>query len=66
MSKKMTYSEALEELEQIIQEIENKEIGIDDLSLKVKRASLLLKFCKEKLRTTEVDINAILEEMDPE
>ncbi len=66
MSKKMTYSEALEELEQIIQEIENKEIGIDDLSLKVKRASLLLKFCKEKLKTTEEDINAILEEMDPE
>lgn len=66
MSKKMTYSAALEELELIIHEIESEEISIDDLSLKVKRASSLLKFCKEKLRTTEEDINTILEEMDSE
>ncbi len=66
MSKKLTYSAALEELENIIQEIENEEISIDDLSLKVKRASILLKFCKEKLRATEGDINAILGEMETE
>jgi len=66
MSKKITYSAALEELELIIHEIESEEISIDDLSLKVKRASSLLKFCKEKLRTTEEDINTILEEMDSE
>ena len=64
MSKKLTYSAALEELENIIQEIENEEISIDDLSVKVKRASTLLKFCKEKLRSTEGDINAILEEIE--
>ncbi|MCD6092125.1 MAG: exodeoxyribonuclease VII small subunit [Bacteroidales bacterium] len=60
MSKKLTYNSALEELENIIQEIEDEEISIDDLSLKVNRASILLKFCKEKLRSTEEDINAIL------
>jgi len=66
MSKKLTYSAALEELENIIQEIENEEITIDDLSVKVKRASTLLSFCKDKLRTTEDDIQSILEEMDKE
>lgn len=66
MSKKLTYSAALEELENIIQEIENEEISIDDLSVKVKRASTLLKFCKEKLRSTEGDINSILGEMETE
>ncbi len=60
MSKKLTYSLANEELENIIQEIEDEEINIDDLSAKVKRASVLLKFCKEKLRSTEEDINSIL------
>ncbi|MCD6179158.1 MAG: exodeoxyribonuclease VII small subunit [Bacteroidales bacterium] len=64
MSKKLTYSIALEELENIIQEIENEEISIDDLSIKVKRASTLLKFCKEKLRSTEDDINTILGEIE--
>ncbi len=66
MSKKLSYSSALEELENIIQDIENEEINIDDLSIKVKRASVLLKFCKEKLRTTESDIQAILGNMESE
>lgn len=66
MSKKLTYRAALEELESIIQEIESEEISIDDLSLKVKRAATLLKFCKEKLRETEGDIQAILGEMETE
>ncbi|MDA3905719.1 MAG: exodeoxyribonuclease VII small subunit [Bacteroidales bacterium] len=66
MSKKLTYSAALAELENIIQEIENEEISIDDLSLKVKRAATLLKFSKEKLRETEGDIQAILGEMETE
>lgn len=66
MSKKLTYSAALEELENIIQEIEIEDISIDNLSAKVKRASTLLKFCKEKLRSTESDINTILGEMETE
>jgi len=66
MSKKLTYSAALAELEIIIQEIENEEISIDDLSLKVKRASTLLIFCKEKLRTAEKDINDVLAQMESE
>lgn len=66
MSKKLTYSLAYEELEYIIQEIEDEEISIDDLSAKVKRASVLLKFCKEKLRATEEDINTILGDTEME
>jgi len=66
MSKKLSYSAALEELEIIIQEIEDEKISIDDLSLKVKRASTLLSFCKDKLRTTENDINTILGESEVE
>ena len=66
MSKKLTYSSALEELENIIQEIENEEINIDELSLKVKRASVLLKYCKDQLRSTEADIKAILNDMETE
>jgi exodeoxyribonuclease VII small subunit len=64
MSKKLSYSSAFEELESIIQEIENEEIGIDELSIKVNRAAVLLKFCKDKLRDTELDITNILEDMD--
>lgn len=66
MSKKITYSNAFEELENIIHEIESEAINIDDLSIKVKRASILLKFCKDKLRSTETEISTILDEMETE
>lgn len=61
MSKKNTYQASLEELEAIIASIENEDVGIDDLSTKVKRAAILLKQCQSKLRKTEEDIDGILE-----
>lgn len=64
MSKKQSYDEALEELQNIVSEIESEEIGVDELSKKVKRAAELLKFCQSKLRQTEQDVNDILSQFD--
>jgi|JI10StandDraft_1071094.scaffolds.fasta_scaffold2342362_1 exodeoxyribonuclease VII small subunit len=63
MSKNETYSSAFEELQQIVEEIEQGEISVDLLAVKVKRAAVLLKFCKSKLLATEEDVNAILHEI---
>jgi exodeoxyribonuclease VII small subunit len=63
MEKKISYTEAMKELEAIVAEIEQGEITIDMLSEKVKRASELIKVCKSKLTTTEEDVNKILSEM---
>ena len=58
------YTEAFEELQSIVTEIEQGEISVDELSEKVKRAALLIRICKTKLRTTEEDVNVILRELD--
>lgn len=58
------YTEAFEELQSIVSEIEQGEISVDELSEKVKRAALLIKICKTKLSTTEEDVNVILKELD--
>lgn len=58
----MTYSQALHELEQIVQSIESQEADIDELTDKVKRATELIVFCSQKLRGTQEDINKILAE----
>lgn len=63
MDKKISYTEAMKELEAIVAEIEQGEITIDILSEKVKRASELIRICKTKLTTTESDVNKILEEL---
>lgn len=58
----MTYSRALNELEQIVQSIESQEADIDELTDKVKRATELIVFCNQKLKGTQEDINKILAE----
>lgn len=66
MEKKISYTEAIIELEAIVTEIEQGEITIDTLSEKVKRASELISICKAKLTATEEDVNKILGEIKEE
>jgi len=63
-SRQMTYSLALTELEQIINEIESEEINVDVLAEKVKRAAYLIKFCKDRLRNTEREVKKVLSEIE--
>ncbi|HQF01292.1 MAG: exodeoxyribonuclease VII small subunit [Bacteroidales bacterium] len=64
MAKQLTYIKAFEELQQIVNDIEEGETGIDQLSEKVKRAAELIKICKNKLISTESDVNKILDELE--
>ena len=59
-----TYTDAFKELQELVSEIEQGEISVDDLSEKVKRATFLIRICKEKLTRTEEDVNKILKELD--
>lgn len=64
MSGQPNYTEAFEELQQIVSEIEEGQISVDELSEKVKRAALLINICKSKLSSTEEDVNKILKDLD--
>jgi exodeoxyribonuclease VII small subunit len=64
MSEKPTYTEAFDELQKIVSEIEEGHISVDELSAKVKRAAFLIKICKHKLTSTEEDVNKILNELE--
>lgn len=64
MTEVINYTEAFDELQTIVSDIEQGEITVDELSNKVKRAALLIKTCKTKLTTTEEDVNKILKELE--
>ncbi|MEY3236678.1 MAG: exodeoxyribonuclease small subunit [Bacteroidota bacterium] len=64
MANEIKYTEAFEELQQIVSDMEDGEITVDELSIKVKRASELIKICKNKLTATEEDVNQILKELE--
>ncbi len=67
MSKnKLTYTVAITELEAIVQDIESGEIDVDVLTAKVKRASELIKFCKDSLRNTQKEVKKTLVDIEPD
>jgi exodeoxyribonuclease VII small subunit len=63
-TKKVTYSEAIAETEEILMKIENEELDVDELAEKVKRVSTLLKICKDMLLKTNEQVEQILKEME--
>lgn len=63
-TKKVSYSEAMTEIEEILEKIENEELDVDELAEKVKRVSTLLKVCKDKLLKTNEQVEQILKEME--
>lgn len=63
MSEGISYTEAYNELQEIVSEMENSEINIDELDTRIKRASELLIICKDKLFKTEKNVQDILEEI---
>jgi exodeoxyribonuclease VII small subunit len=64
MANEINYTAAFEELQQIVRDMEDGEITVDELAVKVKRAAELIKVCKTKLTTTEENVNEILKELD--
>lgn len=63
-AKKITYNQAMSEIEEIIAKIENEELDVDKLAEKVKRVSVLIKICKDKLTKTNEQVEQILKEME--
>ena len=64
MAKKTTefsYDAAMHELQTLVGQLQNDQIGVDALAEKVRRAAELIRLCREKLRQTEDDVNVALE-----
>lgn len=60
-AKKLTYDSAMKELQVIVNQLQEEAVSVDDLSNQVKRAAELVKFCREKLRSTEEELGGLFE-----
>ena len=61
---KLTYSEAVAELEKIVREMQSDACSIDNLSRLTSRSLELLKVCKAKLLSTDEELKKILAELE--
>lgn len=61
---KLTYKEAYNELQTILSNIENNNVDVAVLSNNLKRASVLINFCKENLDKIEIDVDKLISEIE--
>jgi exodeoxyribonuclease VII small subunit len=63
MKEELTYTKAFEQLQTIVTQMENANISVDDLSENIKKASKLIKICRDKLTKTEEEVNKTIAEL---
>jgi exodeoxyribonuclease VII small subunit len=61
-----TYGQAAERLEQILARIEDGQVDIDELSGLVEEAARLVTLCREKIRSAELKVRTITEQLERE
>jgi exodeoxyribonuclease VII small subunit len=59
-SKKLSFGEAVSEVEEILAGLEADEVDIDELGEKVKRAVELIHVCREKLEKTDAEVRDLV------
>ena len=58
-----SYTQSLAELEKILAELRSDACDVDTLAARSRRAVELLKFCRERLTTTEDELRSILAQL---
>ena len=61
MEKRITYAEAMAEIERILAKFRSEEMSVDDLAADVQRATELIALCRERLHKAEEDVKKVLE-----
>ncbi len=59
----ITYTQAVNELEELVKKMQDPTCSIDNLSQYTKRSKELLDLCKQRLTATDEELKRILTEM---
>lgn len=59
----LTYGEALEELEDLLDELEGADVDVDLLAERVARGVKLVRFCKARLEVVTADVDEVVAEL---
>lgn len=59
----LTYTQAISELEAILQTMQSDKCDIDKLTLLTRRATELITFCRARLTATDEELRAILADL---
>jgi exodeoxyribonuclease VII small subunit len=57
------YAEAMQELEAILIEIEDDQVDVDVLAVKVARAAELIRLCRERIGATRMQVEQVVADL---
>jgi exodeoxyribonuclease VII small subunit len=60
----LSYAEAIDELEQLLEDLERDEADVDELAEKVRRAAALIRFCRSRITSARVEIDRIVTDLE--
>ena len=60
----LDYSSALDELDQILDELEDENLDVDVLAHRVERASVLIRFCRTRITSAKMQVEQIVADLD--
>ncbi len=63
-AKKISYTDSLKELEEILVRLDSEDIPLEELSPLVKKASLIIERCKQQLFDTDTEIQQMLDDLN--
>jgi len=66
VKKSVSYSKAIEELNEILEGLQSERVDVDEVSEKVQRAIELIRACREKINKTELEVKKIVKEFEKE
>lgn len=57
-----SYESALQELQNIVQQLQEGNISMDELAERARRAAELIRLCRERLRDLETEVDSLFPE----
>jgi len=67
MTKKtFKYQSVMQELNGILDDLQSEEVDVDEVAVKVKRAIEIIRLCKDKIQSTEIEVKKIVKEFEEE
>jgi len=63
-NEEIRFGAAMEELESILERIDSDEVDIDQLAAELKRAAELLEVCRRRIRAADVEVSAIVQQLE--
>ena len=60
----IVYSEAVAELEQILEQLERPDVDVDVLARQVQRAAELIRMCRARIAAARIEVETVVTQLD--